>query len=187
MIVHTKSFATSTGDDEELAYVYCVDKSGYCLSLARFLHDELVEVMVVDQRNHKTRDVTVKLSRRQLRVNLSAAAAAALDGITEYMVPLEVTENEFRDLDAALSVIFEGGSRGCYNRRFCWYPCDYCIRKRACKVSAKPHSSLRMFPQLLIILLQILHQLRQPIHQSPQWPWFMRGHRIGRHKRQHHG
>jgi hypothetical protein len=50
MVIHTKGFATSTGDhdDEGLAYVYCTDASGYCLSLSRFLDDELVEVMVLD-------------------------------------------------------------------------------------------------------------------------------------------
>jgi|GEM_PF-4814416 len=120
MIIQTKGFATSTGDDEDhedMAYVYCVDTSGYCLSLARFLHDELIEVMVRDQLNHRTREVAVELSRPLVRVSLSPAAAAALDEITEYVVPLQATHEELRDLDAALSVIFEGGNRGRYDRR----------------------------------------------------------------------
>lgn len=116
MVIHTKGFATSTGDDEDLAYVYCVDTKGYCLSLARLLHDDLVEVMVVV--NHKTRELAVELSREQLRVTLSAAAAAALDGISEYVVPLDATDEELRNLDAALAVIFEGGKRGRYHKGF---------------------------------------------------------------------
>jgi len=116
MVIKTEGFATSTGDAEDLAYVYCVDKSGYCLSLARCLDEELVEVMVLDQRNHKTREIEVDLSNRELRVNLSRAAAAALDGITQYSVPLNASDKELQDLDAALTVIFEGGRRGRYSK-----------------------------------------------------------------------
>jgi hypothetical protein len=43
--------------------------------------------------------------------------AAHLDGITEYTVPLAVTEVELRELDAALSAVFEGGRRGRYDSR----------------------------------------------------------------------
>jgi hypothetical protein len=119
-VIHTKGFATSTGgrEDQELAYLYCIDECGYCLSLARFPGDELIEVMVIDQVNHKTRELTVELSRRELRVSLSPGAAAYLDGNTEYTVPLKAADEELRELDAALSVIFEGGNRGCYVRRF---------------------------------------------------------------------
>jgi hypothetical protein len=119
MVIRTKGFATSTGgrEDDELAYAYCTDESGYCLSVARFPDDELVEVMVIDQVNYKTREVSVELSRDELRLRLSPAAAAHLDGITEYVVPLAATETELRELDAALSVIFAGGSRGEYIRR----------------------------------------------------------------------
>jgi hypothetical protein len=117
MVIRTKGFATSTGDDEDLAYAYCADESGYCLSVCRILDDALVEVMVLDQVNYKTCEVAVELSRDQLRLKLSAAAAAQLDGITEYTVPLAATEDELRELDAALSVIFAGGTRGEYVRR----------------------------------------------------------------------
>jgi hypothetical protein len=119
MIIHTTRFATSRGDhdDQGLTFVYCTDTSGYCLSLSRFLDDELVEVMVLDQINHKTREVAVVLAREELKVSLSRAAAARLDGITEYTVPLALAEDQLRDLDATLSVIFEGGSRGRYESR----------------------------------------------------------------------
>jgi hypothetical protein len=120
MLIRTNGFATSLGgrQDDELAYAYCVDESGYCLSLARFPNDELVEVMVVDQVNHKTREVSVELTPEQLRVTLSLTAAASLDGITEYLVPLAGTIEELRELDAALNVIFAGGTCGRYERRF---------------------------------------------------------------------
>lgn len=117
MVIHTKGFATSTGDDEWLAYAYCIDESGYCLSVCRYLDDELVEVMVIDQVNHKTREVAVELCHDQLRLRLSAAAASHLDGVTEYTVPLVATDEDLRKLDAALSVIFAGGTRGEYISR----------------------------------------------------------------------
>jgi hypothetical protein len=119
MVIRTNGFATSTGDPEydDLAYAFCRDKSGYCLSVARFPDDELVEVMVSDQNNHHTREIMVELSRERLRLRLSPAAAAKLDGVTEYIVPLAATEEELRDLDAALSVIFAGGARGEYVSR----------------------------------------------------------------------
>ena len=119
MVICAKGFTTSTGDPDYdgLAYLYCTDKSGYCLSLARFPDDDLVEMMVLDQINHKTRDVVVELSRDELRVTVSPAVAARLDGITEYTVPLAATDDELREIDEALSVIFEGGSRGRYESR----------------------------------------------------------------------
>lgn len=120
MVIRTKGFETSTGghEDQQLAFVYCTDESGYCLSLARFPDDDLVEVMVIDQVNHKTREVEVELSRNELKVRLSRAAAEHLDGIQEYTVPLVGGEGELRALDEALSVIFAGGNRGSYVRRF---------------------------------------------------------------------
>ena len=119
MVIHTKGFATSVGGrvDDELAFAYCVDESGFCLSLSRFPTDELVEMMVIDQLTYQTREVAVELSREQLRVILSPTAAAALGGITEYLVPLTASDDELRELDAALSVIFECGGRGQYIRR----------------------------------------------------------------------
>lgn len=120
MLIRTEGFETSRGgqENQELAFIYCTDESGYCLSLARFPNDELVEVMVVDQVNHNTREVAVELFRNELRVSLSPTAAVHLDGITEYTVPLAATDDELRELDAALSVIFEGGNRGSYVRQF---------------------------------------------------------------------
>ncbi len=114
MVIRTKGFATSTGDpdDDGLAYVYRTDESGYCLSLCRMPDGELVEVMVLDQIIHKTREVAVTLSRDELRVTVSPDAAAHFDGITDYTVPLAASEVELRELDEALSAIFEGRRRG---------------------------------------------------------------------------
>jgi hypothetical protein len=119
MVIRTKGFVTSTGDPDYdgLAYVYCTDESGYCLSLCRMPDDELVEVMVLDQINHRTREIAVELSCDELRVTLSPASAAHLDGVTEYTIPLVASEIELHDLDAALSAIFEGGRRGRYDSR----------------------------------------------------------------------
>jgi hypothetical protein len=61
--------------------------------------------------------VAVELSRDELRLTVTPAVAARLDGITEYTVPLVATETELRELDAALSAIFEGGYRGRYDSR----------------------------------------------------------------------
>ncbi len=118
MIFETDGFSTSTGDDECLAYVYCTDKNGYCLSLARQLEDDLVEVMVNDQINHKTREIVVELKSNELRVSLSPGAALCLDRVAEYRVSLKVDSSELQELDAALTVIFEGGNRGRYVRFF---------------------------------------------------------------------
>ncbi len=118
MLIRTKGFATSVGGEDGLTYAYCVDESGYCLSLARFPDDELVEVMVVDQVNHKTREVEVDLYRDKLVVSLSRSAASALDGITQYVVPLLATDEELLEFDAALAVIFSGDGRGRYDRHF---------------------------------------------------------------------
>jgi hypothetical protein len=120
MIIHAKGFATSVGGsgrDDDPAYICCTDESGYCLSLARFPGDELVEVMVVDQRNHRTREVAVELTRNQLRIALAPAAAAKLDGITADIVPLTATDQDLLKLDAALSFLFEGGNRERYVRK----------------------------------------------------------------------
>jgi hypothetical protein len=78
---------------------------------------ELAEVMVRDQINHKTREIAVELSRGALRVFLSGAGAAHLDGVTEYTVPLAATEVELHDPGTALSAIFDGGQRGRYASR----------------------------------------------------------------------
>jgi|SRR4051812_25444037 hypothetical protein len=112
-------FQTATGaePDEDLAHVFCEDASGYCLSVSRFPEaDDLVEVMVYDQVAHKTGDVLVELGPDQFRLTLSPQAAAALDGTSEYVVPLSATPDQLRRLDEALKVIFDGKHGGRYVR-----------------------------------------------------------------------
>ena len=113
-------FQTATGgeDDEDLAQALCEDEDGYCLSVSRFGdEDDLVEVMVQDQIACKTGDVEVELRPDQFRLTLSEAAAAELDGVTEYVVPLSATAEELARLDEALQVIFDGKHGGRYVRR----------------------------------------------------------------------
>ena len=113
-------FETSTGGepDDDLAHVLFEEESGYCLSVSRFPHeDDLVEVMVYDQIAHKTGDVEVELRPHQFRLTLSEAAAAELDGTTEYVVPLAASAEQLAELDEALRVIFDGKHGGRYVRR----------------------------------------------------------------------
>jgi hypothetical protein len=118
-IMQTQGFVTSIGSipDEDLAYAYCIDETGYCLSVSRYPQDELIEVMVYDQLNHKTCEVSVELSMNQLVLGISPAAAAHLHGITEYTVQFAISDDDLHDLDAALSVIFADGNRGEYTRQ----------------------------------------------------------------------
>ncbi len=123
MIIHTRGISASTALDDynKLACIYCTDnKTGYVLSLCCHPDDELAEVMVIDQQNYPTREVTVELTREQLSLRLSPAVAAELDNITEYIVPFknfEDLEEQIQEIDAALTVIFGVGNRGEYIRR----------------------------------------------------------------------
>jgi hypothetical protein len=76
----------------------------------------LVEVMVVDQRVHQTADVHATLHVDKLVVSLSPTAAAALDGVVEYLVLFSPDQDELRQLDAALAAIFAAAGR--YDGRF---------------------------------------------------------------------
>lgn len=118
MVIHTTGVASSVADDDYggMAYIYCRDRSGYCLSLSRYPDANVVEVMVVDQRVHRTSEVTAALYTDKLVVGLAPSVAAYLDGVAEYVVPLSVNLDELLELDAALAAIF--ASAGRYDRRF---------------------------------------------------------------------
>jgi hypothetical protein len=121
MIIQTYGFITSTGDAhyDGMAYVYTTDDhTNYVVSLSRVPDSELVEVMVLDQVVQRTTEVSVTLSRDELRITLSPDVAAALDGETEYIMALDLIDEELQALDAALAVIFEGGTHGRYERRW---------------------------------------------------------------------
>ncbi len=117
MVIDTDGVASSVADDDYdgMAYIYCVDRSGYCLSLSRCPDNTLIEVMVVDQRVHRTAEVTASLSPNKLAVTLTKAAAASLDNVTEYEGPISMSQNELSELDAALTAIFS--TTGRYERR----------------------------------------------------------------------
>jgi hypothetical protein len=116
MVIHTINVVSSAADDDYggMAYLYCVDRSGYCLSLSRHPDQTLVEVMVVDQRVHRTAEVTAELQPEKLIVRLSPSAAASLDDVAEYVVPLAVDTANLQKLDVALAVIF--AATGGYDR-----------------------------------------------------------------------
>lgn len=118
MVIHTTGVASSVADDDYdgMAYIYCVDGSGYCLSLSRRPDAALVEVMVVDQVVHRTAGVAAELHADRLVVGLSPSAAASLDHIVAYVVPLSMDAEELRELDAALTAIFTVAGR--YDRHF---------------------------------------------------------------------
>jgi hypothetical protein len=123
MRIDVDGFSTSIGDldEEEMAFIYCADKhSGYCLSLSRFLHNDsdLIDVMVYDQVWCSTQEITVILSRDELKVELSPSVAQQLMRVTEYTVTLTINDNQFNELDAALTVIFEGINQSRYDRAF---------------------------------------------------------------------
>jgi hypothetical protein len=118
MLITTKGIAASERDEDYsgMAYIYCVDTTGYCLSLSRQIDDPLIEVMVIDQVLVKTAEVAAELSSEKLMVRLSDSAANELDGNTEYVVPLPADCDNFAEIDAALAVIFAGV--GQYTKRF---------------------------------------------------------------------
>jgi hypothetical protein len=117
MVINTNGFGISVGNlaDRDLAYVCCADaESNYCLSISRFLHCEAIEIMVKDQINYETPEIAVELSFTQLLVSLSGTAAAKLDGIEQYIVPLLEHQEVLIEIDAALTTIFVAGDYGKY-------------------------------------------------------------------------
>jgi hypothetical protein len=121
IVLQTPGFATSNGGSgrDELIALYAVDHArNYCLGLCRFPDDPWIEVMVIDQVIHRTTELTVELSRARFRLTLSADAASHLDGVTEYVVPLIPDDEELDELDRVLTILFEGGARGRYERQF---------------------------------------------------------------------
>ena len=93
----------------EMAFVYCYDKTKqYCFSLSRFPDSDLIEIMVRDQINIKTNDLSVTLTGRQLVALLEKHLADRLDGHCEYVVSLDVPDDALPNLLASVGKIFEG-------------------------------------------------------------------------------
>ncbi|HEY1397414.1 transcriptional repressor [Roseateles sp.] len=73
----------------EMALVYCFDRAkNYCFSLSRFPSEPLIEVMVLDQVNHKVEDLDVCLTQDVLVASFSPETAAQLDGESQYNIRL---------------------------------------------------------------------------------------------------
>ncbi|WP_026686725.1 hypothetical protein [Azovibrio restrictus] len=110
--MHLNATVSASAFDEQyqMALVYCFDRErNYCFSLSRFPEEDEIEVMVLDQINHKVGDLSVKLRGSTLNVILDKSLAAHLDGHTSYTIGLLGIEGPERDnLCDALRKIFEG-------------------------------------------------------------------------------
>ena len=95
--------------DYEMAYVYCYDSSQRCcFSLSRFPDQQEIEVMVEDQSHHRRIDLCVHLKHRTLEVVLDAPSPSAFDRTPEYIIDLQLAEDQEPVLHAALRKIFDG-------------------------------------------------------------------------------
>lgn len=110
--MHLNATVSASAFDEyyQMALVYCFDREkNYCFSLSRFPEEDEIEVMVLDQINHKVVDLSVELRGSTLNVALDKSLAAHLDGHTSYTIGLLGVEGPERDhLRDALRKIFEG-------------------------------------------------------------------------------
>jgi len=102
--------ASAFDEHYQMALVYCFDREkNYCFSLSRFPEEDEIEVMVLDQINHKVANLSVELRGSTLNVALDNSLAAHLDGHTSYTIGILGVEGPKRDhLCDALRKIFEG-------------------------------------------------------------------------------
>ena len=95
----------------DMASVYCFDSvQNYCFSLTRAPSSSEIEIMVVDQINRKTEELTVQLNRNNIKVTINPALAKQLDRHEKYTVEFVATEQEFKNIQHSLEKIFEGKS-----------------------------------------------------------------------------
>ncbi|MGA4531731.1 hypothetical protein ACPA1H_15410 [Ectopseudomonas chengduensis] len=95
--------------DYDMALMHCFDSvQNYCFSLTRAPNSDEIEVMVVDQVNHKTDDLTLQLHRNHLKAIINSALAKLLDGHEEYVIEFTANEQEHENLQRSLEKIFEG-------------------------------------------------------------------------------
>jgi len=97
-------------------YVVTTDGDGYGFSLSRFSEDPVIELMVEDQTNYPTSNITAVLHRDGLLVELDPNEAAEIDIPSKYLVRLSASEPELVQLDLTLQAIFSGV--GSYSRKF---------------------------------------------------------------------
>ncbi|WP_372177740.1 hypothetical protein ACCQ23_00670 [Xanthomonas axonopodis pv. phyllanthi] len=94
-----------------MALVYCADKqSGHCFSLTRFPDEDAIEVMVIDQVNSKVLDLDVTLDGRCLLAQIPPDLSRKIGGIEQYIVHLDLPDDELPVLVSALQQIFSGKS-----------------------------------------------------------------------------
>lgn len=108
-ILNAQVSASPYDERYEMALVYCMDRAAnYCFSLTRFPDQDEIEVMVLDQVLTKVTDLELTLDGDVLTANLDPVTAGLLDGIQKYVINLEVSDDERRQLLEALKKIFEG-------------------------------------------------------------------------------
>lgn len=110
MYLNATVSASSFDEHYGMALVYCFDKGkNYCFSLSRFPDEDEIDVMVLDQINHKVDDLSVRLEEKILTVNLDGGVATQLDGHTTYTIALlDIDGVGLLSLHDALRKIFEG-------------------------------------------------------------------------------
>jgi hypothetical protein len=106
--------ATSAPGEDPI-YVVTTGEDGYGFSLTRFGEDPLIELMVADQTNCPTSELSAELRRDRLIVRVSPAEVADIGIPTEYVVMLAMSEADMARIDAILAAIFAGVGR--YTRR----------------------------------------------------------------------
>lgn len=100
--------------DEEydgMAHLWTRDaETAYWVSLTRAVDSNDIELMVSDQLNYVDPDLNVTLSSTEIVVKVSAVAASALDGYSEYAIALHPESQDRCSIRETLEVIFRGKS-----------------------------------------------------------------------------
>jgi hypothetical protein len=86
--------------------------ANYVVVLSRFSPLEpdtgKINVLVLDQVNTDTAELTVELTRSQCVVRIGETAAKRLLGIDEYKIDFQVDEATFGEMQAVLRMLFDG-------------------------------------------------------------------------------
>lgn len=103
----------SPGDEEYdgMAHLWTRDaETAYWFSLTRPVDSDDIEVMVSDQLNHVDSGLNVILFSTEIVVKVSAVAASALDGYSEYVIAFLPESQDHCTIRETLEVIFRGKS-----------------------------------------------------------------------------
>jgi hypothetical protein len=105
-------FSACPCDDGNLACLWFRDATqDYCFGLSRFSgeqDDGCIDVLVLDEIRRKTKALAVTLHRTRLIVHLQPSDATELDGVAEYEVRFEATDEEVEGMRQTLSSLFRG-------------------------------------------------------------------------------